>query len=107
MQILVFTSSNCSHCPNAERVVKETVPYYANYNVSHKKIRAGTSEGKELFKRYQVMGTPTILFLDDEDNELKRIVGTPSEENLRNKIERLLGLKKSFFNKLFLNKKEK
>ncbi len=107
MQILVFTSSNCPHCPNAERVVREVAPAYTGYNVSHKKIRAGTSEGKELFNRYGIMGTPTILFLDDEDNELKRIVGTPSEGDLRNKIEILLGLKKSFFNKLFLNKKEK
>jgi thioredoxin-related protein len=107
MQILVFTSSKCPHCPNAEHVVREVAPNYANYNVSHKKIRAGTEEGKELFGRYNIMGTPTILFLDEEGNELKKIVGTPNENNLRGKIEKLLGLKKSFFDKLFLNKKEK
>ena len=100
-QILVFTSSNCPHCPKAEKVVREVVPNYSNYEVSHEKIRTKTPEGKELSERYNIMGTPTILFLDEDNNELKRIVGTPSEENLKKEIEKSLGLRKSFFDKLF------
>jgi thioredoxin-related protein len=103
MKILVFTSSNCSHCPKAERVVREVAPIYSNYDVSHEKIRTKTPYGKELSIGYNVMGTPTILFLDENNNELKRIVGAPSEENLKKEIEKLLGLRKSFFSKLFKN----
>ena len=101
MQILVFTSSNCSHCPKAERVVREVAPDYSENGLFHKKIRIKTPEGKELSLRYGVMGTPTILFLDNNGSELKRIVGAPSEENLRKQIEKLLGLRKSFFSKFF------
>jgi len=50
MQILVFTSSNCPHCPNTGHVVREVAPSYTDYNLSYNKIRAGTSEGKEFFQ---------------------------------------------------------
>ena len=104
MKILVFVSSNCPHCPGAERVVKEITPNYSNYNVTHQKIRTKTPEGKELSIKYNIMATPTILFLDEQDRELKRIIGTPSEENFKKKIEKLLDLRKYFFKKLFKNK---
>lgn len=74
MEILVFTSSNCSYCPKAERVLKAVALDYLEKRLSHKKIRTKTPEGKELSIRYRVMGTPTILFLDDNESELKRIV---------------------------------
>ena len=104
MRILVFVSSNCPHCPLAESVVKEVVPDYSSEELSYEKIRTKTTEGKNLSDKYFVRGTPTILFLDDEDNEIERIVGTPSEEKLRRKIDKLLGLKKSSFNKFLGNK---
>jgi len=100
MMILVFVSSNCPHCPLAESVVKEVAPDYSDKGLSYEKIRTKTTEGKEISEKYYIRGTPTILFLDDEDKEIERIVGTPSEEKLRKKIDKLLGLKKSFLNKL-------
>jgi len=100
MRILVFTSSNCPHCPRAERIVGGVAPAYKDKGLSHEKIRTRTSEGKDLAMRYNVQGVPTILFLDDSEKELTRIVGVPSEENLIKKIEKLLGLRKSFFSKL-------
>ena len=54
-----------------------------------------------LFRSYNVMGTPTTIFINDEGNELKRIVGVPSEGSLRKKIEKLLGMKVSFLDKVF------
>ena len=101
MQILVFTSSNCPNCPRAERVVKKVTPRYEDKGLSHKKVRTKTSEGKDLAERHNVRGVPTLLFLDDSGKELARLVGVPSEEGLIKKIEKLLGLKVSFFNKLF------
>jgi len=29
-----------------------------------------------IIEKYNIMGTPTLLFLDDDGNELERIVGT-------------------------------
>ncbi|RLG16607.1 hypothetical protein DRN69_00410 [Candidatus Pacearchaeota archaeon] len=106
MKLLIFVSSNCPHCPNAEKVVEKIAPEYYNYGLCLKKIRMKTSEGKELASKYNIMAVPTILFLDDKNNEIQRIVGSPSEDFLRNKIEKSLGLKKSFFSRfcsLFYN----
>ena len=101
MKLLLFTSSKCSHCPDAERVVKKVAPDYHDKGLYFSKLRIKTNEGKEMSFKYNIMGTPTILLLDDEGNEVKRIVGTPSEGNLRNLIEKSLGLKKSLFGKFF------
>jgi len=101
MKLLIFVSSNCPHCPNAEKVVEKIAPEYYNYGLSFKKIRMKTSEGKELASKYNIMAVPTVLFLDDKNNEIQRIVGTPSEDSLRSKIEKGLGLKKSLFSRLF------
>ncbi len=101
MKILVFVSSRCPHCPNAEKVAEKIAPEYYNYGLSFKKVRMKTSEGKELVSKYNIMAMPTILFLDEEDNEIQRINGAPSEDSLRNKIEKSLGLKKSFFSRIF------
>lgn len=106
MKLLVFVSSHCLHCPAAESVVKKVAPEYSDFGLYSKKVRVKTGEGKELSLRYSVMATPTILLVDDEDMEIKRIIGVPSENNLRNEIEKSLGLKKSFFSKIFGGKNE-
>jgi len=106
MKLLIFVSSNCPHCPNAEKVVEKIAPEYYNYGLCLKKIRMKTLEGKELASKYNIMAVSMILFLDDKNNEIQRIVGSPSEDFLRNKIEKSLGLKKLFFSRfcsLFYN----
>ncbi|MCD6478238.1 MAG: thioredoxin fold domain-containing protein [Candidatus Aenigmarchaeota archaeon] len=102
MRVLLFTSSHCAHCPAAERIVKKVVPEYREYGLLYRKIRLKSPEGKEYFPRYGVMGTPTIILIDDDGKEVKRIIGAPSENNFRAELEKLLGLrKKSFLGKFF------
>ena len=104
MKILLFVSSNCPHCPLAESVLREVAPNYSNKGLIYEKIRTKTTEGKELSEKYFIRGTPTMLFLDGKDKEIERIIGSPSEEKLKKKIEKLLGLKKSFLNKFRIKK---
>jgi len=101
MKLLLFVSSHCPHCPSAERVVKKVAPDYSEQGLFYTKIRTRTAEGKKLSLKHYIKGTPTLLFLDETETEVGRIVGTPSEMNLRNKIEKLLGLKTSFFKQIF------
>lgn len=100
MKILLFVSSHCPHCPKAEAVVKKVVPKYYERGLKFDKIRIKTGRGKDLSKRFNVMAMPTILILDDEENEIKRIVGAPTELSLKNEIEKALGLERSFFSKV-------
>jgi len=101
MKILLFVSSHCPHCPKAESVVKKVVPEYYKYGMGLEKIRIKTAEGKELTSRFNVMTMPTIIMLNDKGAEIQRIGGVPSEDNLKNKIEKELGLKKSFLSRFF------
>lgn len=101
MEILLFVSSHCSHCPKAEAVVKRVLPEYREYGVTLKKIRTKTPEGKELCSKFGIMGLPTILILSENGNEIKRITGAPDTDRLRDEIENGLGLKKSLFSRIF------
>ncbi len=100
MRILVFVSSRCPHCPKAIRSVKEVAPDYVSYGVSFEKIRVKSRRGKLLSSRYGVQSLPTVLFLDDEGVELDRSVGAPRVSRLRDKIEKSLGIKKSFMDRV-------
>jgi len=106
MKLLIFVSSTCSHCPEADRVARIVTPEYSEYGLSYEKIRMTSQQGEELSEKYVVMSIPTLIFVDDEGTEINRIVGAPSEVGLRKKIETLLGLKKSFFGKMFGKKKD-
>ncbi len=101
MKLLLFVSSNCSHCPKAEAAVRSVVPAYYEHDTSFEKVRIKTDEGRQLASRFNVMSLPTILIMDNGGNEMKRIIGVPSKENLRNDIEKCLGMKKSIFSKIF------
>ena len=106
MRLLVFVSSTCSHCPEADRVARIVAPEYSEYGLSYEKIRMASQQGKELSEKYGVMSIPTLIFVDDEGIEINRIIGAPSEAGLRKKIETLLGLRESFFGKMFGKKKD-
>lgn len=101
MKILLFVSSHCPHCPRAEVVVKNVAPGYHEHGVRFEKIRIKTGKGKQLSKRFNIRSMPTILILNDDEVEVQRIVGVPTENNLKNKIERELGLKKPLLTRIF------
>ena len=105
MKILLFVSSQCSHCPAAEQIVKKVVPDYSDYGLSFRKIRLKTKEGKRRSLEYNVRAIPTTLILDDKGEELKRMVGVMSENHLRASIEKLLGLRQSVLSRIFGGKK--
>jgi thioredoxin-related protein len=101
MKIFLFVSSHCPHCPKAEALVKKVFPEYQKYGLEFEKIRMKTEKGKQLAAGFGIRALPTILMLDREGKESWRIVGAPSEDNFRKKLEQALGLKKSFFDKIF------
>jgi thioredoxin 1 len=99
MKVMLFVSSGCPHCPMAEAVVKKVIPKYKGM-VDFEKVRSKTEKGRELLSRLNVMSFPTIIFFKDGE-ELGRIVGVPSEGSMKKKIEKYMGLRKSFFSRLF------
>ncbi len=101
MELLLFVSSHCPVCPRAEKIVKKVVRDYSNENLDFKKVRIRTSEGKQLSIELNIRATPTIVFRNNEGSETKRIVGVPDESQLKKEIDKGLGLKKGFLQKIF------
>ncbi len=101
MEMLLFVSSKCTVCPRAEKIAKKLSREYKDKGLELNKVRLKTSEGKELADEYNIRATPTIVLLDEEGNENKRIVGVPDEGNLRGEIEKGLGLRKGFMQRIF------
>ncbi len=101
MNLLVFVSSHCSHCPSAVSAVKKILPKYEEYGIEYEKIRAKTQKAKEISGNYGIRAYPTIVGVKDNGEIAFKITGTPSEEKLKKEIEKGLGLKKSIFSKIF------
>jgi len=101
VEILIFVSSHCPHCPKAVAIVKKSISKYAEHKIIYRKIRAKTAEGKILSNNYSITAYPTVILLDDNKNEIKRIVGIPNSGSLDSSIEKILGLKKHFLASFF------
>ncbi len=93
VELWVFVSKGCPHCPEAEKLCKIMA---REYNLPLRKYRLQTSEGKQMAQEYEVLGTPTILVWKG-DELFARLVGTPSREKLDGTIKKALGLKKGLF----------
>ncbi len=98
-KLLVFVSSTCPHCPDAEKVAREAVREYGSRGLSLEKIKVRTRDGKQMAAELNVKALPTII-LTKEGVETKRFVGIPDKSKLINEVEKALGLKKSFFSKI-------
>ena len=105
MELLVFVSSGCPHCPKAAALAKKIVARYGSHGVEYKKIRAKTDEAKEISGEFGITAYSTIVCVDDDKNKLFRFVGTPEENTFVDKIEKALGIKKSLLSRIFGGKK--
>jgi predicted DsbA family dithiol-disulfide isomerase len=45
-----------------------------------------TVEGKEAIEAYGIRGVPTFIFVDEEGNELSRVVGATTKEVLEEQL---------------------
>ncbi len=93
VELWVFVSKGCPHCPEAERLCKMVA---REYEIPLKKYRLQTSEGKQMAREYDILGTPTILIWKD-DELFARLVGTPSRGKLESTVQKALGIKKGLF----------
>jgi len=62
--------------------------YRGQINVVY--VSVDRSKGKELAREYGVIGTPTILFLDREGNQVNGMRGALSQATIEQAIKKLL-----------------
>ena len=87
--LLDLGSKGCYACDNLQPVLETLRTKYSNeidikfYDV------ARTSEGKQLSKKYGIQFIPTLIFLDKNGKEVKRLVGFYTVEEFEKEFKAL------------------
>lgn len=81
--ILYIGNKNCHNCTSYEPVLKKVLN---DYNITVYKLdnsKLSYDEFKEFSKYFSIQGTPTILFVNngEEETTINRIVGNTSEKS--------------------------
>ena len=79
MNILKFFGSWCNPCKALSKNLEDA-------GIEHKSIDVDKNE--ELTEKYNVMYVPTIVVLDEDDNEVGRFIGSRTKEQLLKELKK-------------------
>ena len=77
-----FYSKTCPHCKAMEPVVAQFEKEHGKRFSQFVRILYQSDEGRELFRKYGITGTPTFLIETDDGKEIDRVSGEMSLEAL-------------------------
>ena len=80
--VIKFTSAMCLDCQTMNKIFKEIFPKYQNkINFTEIQVQDKNSFNDSQIKKYNVTLVPTIILLNSEGKQVKRIEGAiPKEE---------------------------
>ena len=84
MKIIKIGAIWCPGCLVMKKVWKNILNNYSNLDIRELDYDMDSSEVSK-FNPGKVL--PVVIFLDDNDNELERLIGEQTEEMLRRKID--------------------
>ena len=79
MNILKFFGSWCNPCKALSKNLEDA-------GIEHKSI--DVDENEELTEKDNVMSVPTIVVLDEDDNEVGRFIGSRTKEQLLKELKK-------------------
>ena len=83
-KILDFSSEICLPCKQLEPILEELKnEYEGKIDI----ITINVDSNPELSNKYKIMYTPTLVFMDENNNEISRQVGFIGKAKLKNIIE--------------------
>lgn len=89
-QIVKFTSTMCIDCQTMNKIIKEIYPQYKDQiDLTEINVQDGNPKNDEWIKKYGVSLVPTIILIDSNGNQVKRIEGAISKSELENCIRDL------------------
>ena len=84
MKVLKFNAVWCSACLVMKKVYKQVFDKYSNFEV----ITYDYDIDEEMVEKYEIGTTiPVLIFLDQNEKEIVRIIGEKSFEYIQNIIE--------------------
>jgi len=84
--VIDFYTDWCKYCEILENKIFPD-PEVSKELEQFQKIRINGEENKDLIKKFQITGYPTVLFLDSKGGYLGRVVGLPSARDLANRLK--------------------
>ncbi len=82
-QVIKFTSSMCLDCQTMNKVFKEIFPKYEGQIVlTEIQVQDKNSFNDEQIKKYNITLVPTVILLNSKGQQVKRIEGAVSEEEM-------------------------
>ncbi len=86
--LMIFTSSMCMDCQKMKAVLKEVESEYDS-KIDFVYINALDKDRKikEYIKKYKVVLVPTLIFVDDNGNQINKVEGFIPKEQLISEIE--------------------
>ena len=89
-QVIKFSSAMCLDCQTMNKLFKEVFPKYNDRIVlTEVHVQDGKAFTGELIKKYNVTLVPTMIFLDSDNKQVKRIEGAIERAELENYLEGL------------------
>lgn len=75
-QIIKFTSAMCMDCQKMNKIMQEIFPKYENkITLTEVHVQDGSSFSNSEIKKYKVTLVPTIILIDSNGKQVKRIEG--------------------------------
>ncbi|HCB11613.1 MAG TPA: hypothetical protein DEO94_05710 [Cyanobacteria bacterium UBA11991] len=89
-QIIKFSSSMCLECKEVEKIFNEIMPKYKD-KISYTTIVVDSRKDMDnkLIKKYNVQLVPTVVMLDSNGKQIKRIEGAISKDEYEEYIKGL------------------
>ena len=82
-EVIKFTSAMCLDCQTMNKVFKEIFPKYENKIIlTEIQLQDKNSFNEEQIKKYNVTLVPTIILLNSNGQQVKRIEGAVAKEQM-------------------------
>lgn len=89
-QILKFTSTMCLDCQTMNKLFKEVFPNYQDKIIlTEISVQDGRDFTNDQIKKYNITLVPTMIFLDSNNKQVRRVEGAIEKEVLENYLKEL------------------
>lgn len=89
-QIVKFTSAMCLDCQTMNKIMKEIYPKYQDDIVlTEIQVQEKTPNNDKWIKKYNVTLVPTLILINSNGNQVRRIEGSIEKEQLEEYLQEL------------------
>lgn len=85
IKVLKFSASWCMPCKKLRDTINKVKTDFENKQLEIENIDIDDNPDKA--RKHQIKSLPTLIFMDDNGNEIKRLIGLFNENTIRKEFE--------------------